>query len=101
MLGVAKDRQDLNSEEASSTPGVKAKKTQSSEESNSRNAKDKKTETTKEKGKASKKHGSPVNVAKPSTDCKLEQLDQKWLKRFSRLEAVLLSKVFTQPDPVF
>ena len=39
-LGVAKYRQDLNSEEASSTPGVKAKKKQSSEESSSRNAKD-------------------------------------------------------------
>ena len=47
MLGAVKDKQDLNPEEASSTPGVKAKKTQSSEESSSRNAKDKKTELPK------------------------------------------------------
>ena len=40
VLGVAKDRLDFNSEEASSTPGAKAKKTQSSEESSSRNVKD-------------------------------------------------------------
>ena len=37
---------------------------QSSEELSSRNAKDKKTETTKNKGKTTKKHGSPANVAK-------------------------------------
>ena len=33
VMGVAKDRQDSNSEEASSTPVVKAKKNKSSEES--------------------------------------------------------------------
>ena len=63
--------------------------------------KDKKTETTKEKSKTTKKHGSPSKVVKPSTDKKLEQLDQKWSERFSRLEAMLLLKVFTQPEPVF
>ena len=41
VLGIAKDRQDFNSEEASSTPGAKAKKNKSSGESSSRNAKDK------------------------------------------------------------
>ena len=56
MLGVVKDGQDLNSEEASSTPCVKAKKTQSSEDCSSRNVKHKKTDTTKDKGKAVKKH---------------------------------------------
>ena len=40
VMGLAKDRQDLNSEEASSTPGAKAKKTHGSEESNNRNAKE-------------------------------------------------------------
>ena len=30
---------------------------------------------------------------------KLEQLDQKWSERLSRLEAMLLSKTFTQPEP--
>ena len=82
VLGVAKDRQDLNSEEVSSTPGAKAKKTKSSEESSSRNAKDKKTKS-KDKGKTVKKHVSPTKVAKPSTDSKLEALDEKWLERFS------------------
>ena len=53
VLGVAKDNQDLNLEEASSTPGAKAKKTHSSEQSSSRNAKDKKTDT-KDEGKAAK-----------------------------------------------
>ena len=53
VLGVAKDRQDLNSEEASSTTAVKAKKTKSSGKSRSRNTKDKKTETTIYKGKSS------------------------------------------------
>ena len=50
VLGIVKDRQDLNSVEANSSPGAKAKKTKSSEESSSRNAKDKKTESTKDKG---------------------------------------------------
>ena len=54
VLGVVKDRQDLNSEEASSTPGVNAKKRPSSEESS--NVKDKKNDTTKYKDKAVKKH---------------------------------------------
>ena len=66
MLGVVKDRQDLNSEEASCTPGAKAKKTQSSEESSSRNAED--------KGQAVKKHVSAAKVAKPVTDGMLEAL---------------------------
>ena len=92
-----KDGQGLNSEEVSSTPGAKAKKKQSSEESSSRNVKDKKTETTK--SKSVKK--STAKVAKTSTDSKLEKLDQKWSERFSRLEAMLLSKTFTQTKPVF
>ena len=42
-----------------------------------------------EKGKYVKK--SKAKFVKPSTDSKLEQLDQKWSERFSRLEAMLLS----------
>ena len=97
-LGVVKDRQDLNSEEASSTHGAKAKKTKSSEESSSRNVKDKKTES---KDKTVKKHVSLTKVAKPSTDSKMEVLDQKWSEHFSRLEVMLLSKSFNQPEPMF
>ena len=74
VLGVAKDRQGLNSEETSSIPSAKARKKQSSEESSSRNAKDKKSDSsTIDKGKSVKK--SPAKVAKPSTDTKLELLD--------------------------
>ena len=50
---MAKDRQGLNPEEASSTPSVKAKKKQGSEELSSRNVKDKKSDpSTCDKGKA-------------------------------------------------
>ena len=80
VLGVAKDRQDLNSEEASSTPGAKAKKTQIAEMSSGRSAKDKKTDS---KDKAVKKHVLLARVLKPTTDSKLEALDQKWSERFS------------------
>ena len=48
---MAKDRQGLNAEEASSTPGAKVKKSKGTEESSS-NAKNKKTDAPKEKGKA-------------------------------------------------
>ena len=88
VLGVAKDGQGLNQEEASSTPGTKVK--ESKEESSSSNA-------PKEKGKSRKQ----ARVTKPSTDSKLEKLDQKWSDRFNRLEAMLLSTAFQQPEPVF
>ena len=66
VLGVAKHRQDLNTEEVSSTPGAKANKKQNSEESSSRNAKDRKTESSvKDKVKSVKK--SLAKVVKPST----------------------------------
>ena len=105
VLGVAKDRQDLNSEDVSSTPVAKAKKNMISEELSSKNVKDRKTqrmpESIKYKSKSVKKHMSPAKVSKPSTDSKLEAIDQKWSERFSRLEAMLLSKTFNQPEPVF
>ena len=70
VLGVAKDRQDLNSDEASSTPGAKAKKTQIAEISSGRSAKDKKTDS-KDKGKAVRKHVLLARFPKPATDSKL------------------------------
>ena len=74
VLGVAKDRQDLNSEEVSSTPGAKAKKTQIAEMLRGRSAKDKKSDS-KDKGKAVKKHVSLASVPKPATGSKLEALN--------------------------
>ena len=69
---------------------------------NTSHAKDKiqKTPEFKAKDQSVKKHGSPAEVAKP-TDSKLEEMDQKWSEHFSRLEAMLLSKTFNQPQPVF
>ena len=82
---------------ASSTPDAKAKKRQSSEES--KEVIDRKTDSSvKDKGKSVKK--SPAKTSK-LTDNKLEQLDQEWSERFSRLEAMLLSKTFTQLELVF
>ena len=61
ILGVVKYGQSLNSEEASSTCGAKAKKKQSSEVSSSRNVKDRKTDSSvKDKGRSGKK--SPAKV---------------------------------------
>ena len=71
----------------------------SAEESSSRNVKDKKIEATKDKGKSVKK--SLAKVAKLSKDSKLEAMDQKWSERFSRLETMLLSRSFNQPELVF
>ena len=48
VMGVAKDRQDFNSEEASSNPGANAKKTHGSEESSKRNTINKKTDSKKQ-----------------------------------------------------
>ena len=96
---VAKDRQNLNSEEVSSTPVARAKKNKSAEESSSKSAKYRKTqrtsESTRNKGKSVEKHVSLAKVSKSSMDSKLEAMDQKWSERFSRLEAMVLSK--TQP----
>ena len=46
--------------------------------------------------KSKKKH-SPAK--KLSTDAKLEAMNQKWSKHFSRLEAFLLSKSLEKPSP--
>ena len=52
---------------------------------------------TKEKQK--KKHSTPVK--KSTTDAKLEAMDQKWSKRFSSLEAFMLSKSLEMSDQTF
>ena len=93
-VGVVKENQQM-----SSTPDTKARKRQSSEESN-RSTKDRKSDSlVKHKGKSGK--NSPAKASKITTYNKLEQLDQKWSERFSRLEAMLLSMNFTQSEPVF
>ena len=73
VQGVAKDRQGLNPEEVSSTPGAKAKKSTGSEGLSSSNVKDKKIGTPKEKGRTKMRQSSRARVSKPTTtDSKLE-----------------------------
>ena len=86
---------------------VKAKKhMQSSEEASSvsSNVKAKKIKsptTSKEKPEKGKKRQSSPKPSKASTESKLEAMDIKWLDRFNRLEAMLLSKSLSQPEPTF
>ena len=82
---------------ASSSPANSNKKRENSADSN-RNSKEKKAGTSVCKGSGKK---SLAKIPKLTTDNKLEQRDQKWSERFSLLEAMLLSKTFNQPDPVF
>ena len=51
--------------------------------------------------KSKKRQSSPAKPTKGSTDSKLEAMDTKWLDRFNRLEAMLLSKSLSQPEPSF
>ena len=53
---------------------------------------------TKDKGK--KKHSTPVKKS-TSADAWLEAMDQKWSERFSRLEALFLSKSMEKSDLTF
>ena len=53
------------------------------------------------KDKAKKGHSSPAKSTKRSTDSRLEAMDLKWSERFSRLEAMLLSKTLSQLEPSF
>ena len=110
VIGLAKDNEPLNSEEMSTTPaGAKIKKISKSSEAVSSTpevAKARKEDKTPDsrvtKGKANKKnHSSPGKTSTASTDSKLEAMDSKWAERFSRLEALFLSKSFTQPVPTF
>ena len=112
VLGVSPERRIKSSEEASSNAVVvKARKDAESleEASNvSASVKAKKkikspaVSVTKEKPEKSKKRqSSPAKPTKGSTDSKLEAMDTKWLDRFNRLEAMLLSKSLSQPEPSF
>ena len=105
VIGVAEDGQIVSSEQASSIPGaVKVKKIKSSESNSmlvidSVNTRDSCGQ--KDKGKSSKRYSLPANSSKPSTDSKLEAMNQKWPEKFSRLEATLLSKTFRHPEQIF
>ena len=110
VIGLASETEAANSEEMSTSPaGAKIKKTVKSSEAVSSTpeaAKAMKSDQTPDtkvtKGKSSKKrHSSPARSSAPSTDTKLEAMDLKWSKRFSRLEAMLLSKTISQPTPAF
>ena len=112
VLGVSTESGIKSSEEASSNAVVvKAKKDAESleEASNvSAHVKAKKkikspaVSVTKEKPEKSKKRqSSQAKPTKGSTDSKLEAMDSKWLDRFNRLEAMLLSKSLSQPEPSF
>ena len=49
----------------------------------------------------SDKPSKSLKPTKSSQDSRFDQLDQKWSKRFNRLEALLLSKSLEQPTPAF
>ena len=53
----------------------------------------------KKKSAKSKSSASSSRPAATSTDQRFEELDQKWLDRFNRLEALLLAKTLDQPQP--
>ena len=106
---VAKDIGVKSSEEVSTTPaGAKTKKMDKSLEavsSTPEGAKAKKTQKTPDitvaKEKSKKWHSSPARSSKRTTDSKLEAMDLTWSEQFSRLEAMPLSKSFSQPEPLF
>ena len=107
VIGLAKETGVKSSEEMSTSPvGAKVKKTDKSLEavsSTSEVAKTRKSPDSKvAKEKSTKKrHSSPVKSTTASTESKLEAMDSKWSERFSRLEAMLLSKSLSQPAPTF
>ena len=92
VIEIASDVQ-----QASSTPAKVTKKCENSVESD-KSTSTRKAGTPGSKGSVKK---SPAKSSKLTTGNKLEQLDQKWSERFNKLEAMLLSKTFNQPEPVF
>ena len=92
VIGVATDIG-----KTSSIPAKVDKKHENSVESD-KSSKAKKAGPSVSKGSGKK---SLAKHPKLTTDNKLEQLDKKWYERFSRMEAMLLSKTFNQPAPVF
>ena len=90
-MGAKAKKMGKSLEAVSSTPEVvKTKKSQKTPDS----------KVAKEKS-SKKRYSSPARSSTVNTDIKLEALDLKWLERFSRLEAMLLSKSFSQPEPSF
>ena len=90
VVGVVDDQVILQSPGSSS--GAEKKK------------KDKKT--TSEKPKSSKSSDKPsksveTRPSRSSSDDMIDELDKKWADHFNRLEALLLSKSFDQPEPTF
>ena len=107
---VAKDSGVKSSDEVSTTPvGTKEKKKDKGLEvmsSTPEVAKTKKMQKTPdskvaEKKSSKKRHSSPVRSSTLTTDSKLEAMDLTWSERFNRLEAMLLSKSFSQPKLSF
>ena len=68
VIGVVKDRQVSNPEEASNTPGVKAKKTKGSEVSNSRNE--------RQEDRGTKREGEDEKASEVSTSRNERQEDR-------------------------
>ena len=100
VLGVSTKSRIQSSEEASSNLGVvKAKKDAESLEEASNVSKSltksPAASVVKEKSEKKKCQSSPAKSTKGSTDSKLEAMDMKWLDRFNRLEAMLLSKTLS------
>ena len=58
-----------------------------------------KSPDTATKDKQKNKHSTPVK--KSTTDAKLQAMDQRWSERFSRLEALFLSKSMEKSNPTF
>ena len=83
--GAKVKKNAVSSEEVSGSP-VKAKKS---------------PEAGVAKDKGRKKPSPPARSTRPTTDSKLEAMDIKWSERFSRLEAMLLSKSLSQTEPSF
>ena len=53
------------------------------------------------KSNAEKPSKSSVKPHKSSVDSRIDDLDQRWSDRFSRLEALLLAKTLDRPEPAF
>ena len=102
VIGLAKDAGGKSSEEVSTTPGGgKAKKMDKNSGPVTKTPVSSSKKSEPKEKTAKKHHSSPAKASKTTTDSKLEAMDLKWSERFSRLEAMLLSKTFSQPEPSF
>ena len=85
VVGVVDDQSTIRSSGLSGQPAEKKKKTE-----------DKATSTKPVKPDKSSKSSS--HRPSSSTNSKIEELDQKWLDRFNRLEALLLARTLDRPQ---